>query len=122
MSAGVWFSRYLSTNAATPLLGQRARDIPALVLHRQRAEAAAGRDDHRGAARLGRVRQERRERRDRDVARELAAVLAVPRFGRVAPGSGPVPSSIASGCGGISMAIILSFGTFVAEPGWKAVP
>src|SRR5436190_310042 len=34
--------------------------------------------------------------------------------GVVAPGNGPVPSSIASGCAGISIAVILSFGTFVA--------
>jgi hypothetical protein len=34
--------------------------------------------------------------------------------GAVAPGKGPVPSSIALGCAGISMAVIASFGTVVA--------
>src|SRR6185437_6737615 len=34
--------------------------------------------------------------------------------GVAAPGSGPVPSSIASGCAGISMATILSFGILLA--------
>ena len=64
------------------LVGQRAGDVPALVLHRQRAEAPAGCDDHRGAGRLRRVREEGREGGDGDVPRELAAVLAVPRLGR----------------------------------------
>jgi hypothetical protein len=64
------------------LVGERAGDIPALVLHRQGAKSAAGRDDDRRARRLGRIRQERRQRRHRDVASEGAAILAVPGFRR----------------------------------------
>ena len=64
-------------------LGERARHIPAFVLHRQRPEAAARRDDDGGTARLGGVGQKRRERRHRDVAGELAAVLGVPRLLRL---------------------------------------
>jgi hypothetical protein len=61
-------------------LGQRAGDIPSFVLHRQSSETAPGRNHDRGAAGLGPVGQERRDRRDRDVASELAAILGVPRF------------------------------------------
>ena len=61
-------------------LGQRASDIPAFVLHRQGSKTAARSHDDGGAAGLGRVGQERRDRRHRDVASELAAVLGVPRF------------------------------------------
>jgi hypothetical protein len=61
-------------------LGERAGDVPAFVLHRQGSENPRRRHHDRGAAGSGRVGQERRDRRDRDVARELAAVLGVPRF------------------------------------------
>ena len=61
-------------------LGQRAGDIPAFVLHRQGSETAAWSNDDGGAAGLGRIGQERRDRRYRDVTSELAAVLGVPRF------------------------------------------
>src|SRR3569623_2082539 len=63
--------------------------VPALILLRLGAEAAAGRDDHRGAGRPRRIRKEGGERRDGDIARELPAILTVPGFGRGRAGHGP---------------------------------
>ena len=59
---------------------ERAGDVRALVLHRQRAEAAAGCDDHRRAGRFRGARQEGRQRRDGYVAGEAPIVLAIPTF------------------------------------------
>ncbi len=60
------------------LIGQRAGDVRSLVLHRQRAEAPAGRDDHCGTTCLRRFREVGREGGNGDVPRKLAAVLTVP--------------------------------------------
>ena len=80
MSAGVWFRRYLRTNAATPRSASaRATFQPSFSMDRVLKTAARSHDDG-GTAGLGRVGQERRDRRHRDVASELAAVLGVPRF------------------------------------------
>lgn len=62
-------------------VGERPGDIPALIRHRQRPEAAARCDDDRRARCPGRIGQERRERGDGDVACEDAAILAVPGLG-----------------------------------------
>ena len=78
MSAGVWIESVLQHERGDAPGGERPGDIPALIFHGKRPKASARRDDHGGAGRPGRVRKKGRERRDRDVAREAAAILAVP--------------------------------------------
>ncbi|WBS05244.1 hypothetical protein OU994_13645 [Pseudoduganella sp. SL102] len=108
MSAGVWFRRYFSTNAATPLSASaRATSQPSLFIDSVRKPPPG--------------------------ATITAAPVALPLGGRngvrvatvtlrantlpycrchdsctVAPGSAPVSSTIASGCAGAAIGVILS--------------
>ena len=69
--------------------GERLGDVRSFILHRQGAEAAARRHHHCGPGRVGRIRQIGSQRRDRDVAREEAPVLAVPGLLRRCAGKRP---------------------------------
>ena len=60
------------------LFRQRAGDVRAFIFHGQAEETAAGRDDNGGAACLGGIRKKGCQRRNRHVAGELTAVLAMP--------------------------------------------
>ncbi len=60
------------------LFRQRAGDVPAFIFHGQGEETSAGCHDNGGAACLGWIRKKGRQRRNRHIARELAAVLPMP--------------------------------------------
>src|SRR4051812_35990778 len=119
-SAGVWLRRYLSTNAATPLSASaRATFQPSFSIDNVRnpppgATITAAPLALEGSGRNG-----------RSVATVTFRANLLPYWlchdsATVAPGNGPVPSSIASGCAGVSMAVILSLRALVAGA-WLAV-
>src|SRR4029079_17919251 len=109
MSAGVWFKRYLRTNAATHFFASaRATLQPSFSMDKVRkpppgATMTAAPLAFAGSGRKG-----------VNVAIVTLRANRLPYWvcqasGFFAPGSGPVPMSIALGCEGVAMGIILSF-------------
>ena len=109
----------LEDEGGDAFVGQGTGDLPTLVFHRERAEAATGCDDHRGASCLRRVRKERREGGDGNVAGEHRAVLAVPRFrgGCVGQGAGAEFDGVRLGGDGDGSHLV---GRGFAGGGWLA--
>src|SRR5687768_14528040 len=109
IAAGVWFRRYLRTNAATPFSASaRATFQPSFSMDKVRkpppgATMTAARLALSGSGRKG-----------VNVAIVTLRANRLPYWvcqdsGFFAPGSGPVPISIALGCAGVAMGVILSF-------------
>ena len=108
-SAGVWLSRYLSTNAATPLAASAlATSQPSFSMESTRNPPPGATTTAVPVARAG------SGRKGVSVATTTLRAKALPYWechasGAVAPGSVPVPRVIAVGCAGMGVGTILSF-------------
>src|SRR6185369_8616355 len=109
MSAGVWFKRYLRTNAATPFSASaRATFQPSFSMDKVRKPPPGATMTAAPLALAGSGRK------------GVNVAIVTLRANRLpywvchdswffAPGSGPFPISIALGCAGVAMGVILSF-------------
>src|SRR5690349_18954776 len=108
-SAGVWTRRYLSTNAATPLSASaRATFQPSFSMDKVRKPPPGATTTAAPLALAG------SGRKGVSVATVTLRANRLPYWlcqdsGFFAPGSGPVPISIALGCEGVAMGVIRSF-------------
>src|SRR4029434_1649763 len=113
---GVWFKRYLRTNAATPLSANaRATFQPALASDKVRHPPPSATTTAAPLALAG------SGRKGVNVAIVTLRANRLPYWvcqdsGFFAPGSGPVPISIALGCEGVAMGVILSFCAWAGAP------
>ncbi len=109
MSAGVWFKRYLRTNAATPFSASaRATFQPSFSMDKVRKPPPGATTTAAPLALTG------SGRKGVNVAIVTLRANRLPYWvcqdsGFFAPGNGPVPISIALGCEGVAMGVILSF-------------
>src|SRR6185369_6962604 len=109
MSAGVWFKRYLRTNAATPFSASaRATFQPSFSIDKVRKPPPGATTTAAPLALAG------SGRKGVNVAIVTLRANRLPYCicqdsGFFASGSGPVPISIALGCEGVAMGVILSF-------------
>src|SRR4030095_12233557 len=116
MSAGVWFKRYLRTNAATPLSASaRATFQPSFSMDKGRKPPPGATTTAAPLALAGSGKN------GVNVATVTLRANWLPYClchdsGFVAPGSGPVPISIAFGCDGVAMGVILSFCAWTVAP------
>src|SRR4030095_9257980 len=107
MSGGVWFRRYLRTNAATPRSASaRATVDPSFSIDRGRKPPPGATTT---AAPLALARSGRKGVSVATVTfrANLLPYSLCQDSGVFAPGSAPVPMSIALGCEGVAMGVIL---------------